>query len=255
MTSPTKPMGIVAGEWDWMRKMPAGTGQSIPFAAIMAMLNGQLGQSRGNVNLPSPGPNAPGGTITNAPAPVNPFGSLMAGLAPSGWSNPNAQAWTQQALGSPYMQGWGGPGTSAGGAAGVAPGAPAGPRLASDIVVSDQAKKMVKQFRKAKKAGDFGLTDAAMLAANVAMGVATGGASLAGQIAGGALGGASSLYGSDQKRKSIASQTGKIKKIRKAGMEALGYERGKGGDYVDAQGNKLGAKRVFQALLDAGYLG
>lgn len=143
MTSPTKPMGIVAGEWDWMKGLPSG-GNSIPFAAIMAMLNGQLGQSRGNVNLPSPGPNAPGGTITNAPAPVNPFGNLMQSLPASGWSNPNAQAWTQQALSSPYLQGWSGPSPAAGApSSGAAPALP--PGSVAPPLTSEQKKAIGKQ--------------------------------------------------------------------------------------------------------------
>lgn len=48
-------------------------------------------------------------TPTAPPAPPpNPFAGLVESMPQSGWGNPNAMAWMQQALSNPYMQGWGG---------------------------------------------------------------------------------------------------------------------------------------------------
>ena len=250
-------------------RVPAGaTPPIVPVREPLAAVGGggfgtyQLGQQPTvNQNL-TPGPGA--GTITNAP-PVggNPFNTLVNQIPASSWGNPNAQAWTQQALGGPWMAGWGPPqqpgtmpgGGAAPGAPGASPSASAGPRLASDIAVSPEARKIFKQFKKAKANSSWDLKDIGMLAGSVALGVATGGTSLAGQIAGGALSGAGSAFGSHQGNKAIGGQLKKVKKLREEGMTQAGYTRGPGGDYVDAQGNKLGGAKVFQVLYDMGLLG
>lgn len=224
---------------------------SNPFDALLPRLQGLLGGAAAPAAPPAPAPAPPPAPVQ----PANPFAGLMEQMPTSGWGNPDAQAWMQQALASPYMQGWGGQ-PAAGGAppAQGTPGTATGPRLASDIQVSDAARKMVKQFRNAKDASSWDWKDIGSIAAQAGLAALTGGGSLAAT----GLGLAGSVMGADAANKATGRSVKQIKRLRDRAMAQLGYSRVKKGgskDYVDAQGNVLGGSKVFQILLDAGYLG
>lgn len=184
-----------------------------------------------------------------------PFADIMGQMPQQGFARPEAQQWMQQAMTSPYMQGWAPNGT--GGATPPAPGPGAAPTaagsnpfqmLVKDIVPSETAYKLRKNFRRAKDAGSFDLKDAAKLAGSVALGYATGGLGSA------ALSAASGAYGSKKEGKLGKMGVKATKRMWNEYLPQAGFTK-KGKGWYDAEGTRISTLQAMQVMLDMGAFG
>jgi hypothetical protein len=224
--------------------------------------------------VPQPSPAV--STAEYAPAVQPPSTNPFAAMGPSGFGRPEAAQWLQQAMQSPYMQGWGPPvkpgtqagpmpgwGAPGGGTPGTITNAPGvntpGKLLGSQLEISQKAKNMSKKLRKMRSAGQFGWDDAAKVAGSIALGVMTGGSTLAGQIAGGALSGAGGLLGANAENKALGGSINKYRKMRNqaltSSMAETGWTQKNGkGKWLDAGGNDLTMPQIMQQLINQGVI-